>query len=467
MSWRRLVRGLAWTMTSILVLLVVAHFGVGMLARLTPPATEIPAKSDEVTTGAQRRVGRATAEQRDGLWVVHLSGAPDEIGWSHSRLLRDEMVANEGVLLGELSRTVRPAPARWLLLDLAQLRYRNVDRGMSEERRREIAAEALGFAPDPYSDVFPTYQRFVYLNALYDIALSFERSPLIGCTTFTFSKEAAAGGHTLLARAFDFEVNDIFDEKKAVFFVSEDGAIPFASVAWPGLVGVVSGMNREGVAVVVHGGRAGEPRSVGEPVVHGLRRVLSRARTVNDAVRLLTENPPMVSHIVIAADASGETVAIERVPGALPFVRHLATKAVVTNHFQGPSAGDPKNAWVREHTSTLPREERGKELLAAIDHPATVETAVELLRDRKGAGGSELPLGDRRAIDALIATHGVVFDTKARRLWVSVAPHLLGRFVGFDLAVELGAPTKGEPPPVVPADPLLTSGEYQRMRPHR
>jgi len=398
---------------------------------------------------------------------VHLSGTPDEIGWSHARLLRDEMVANEGVLLDELRRTVRPAPVRWLLLDLAQVRYRDVDRGMSEERRREIAAAALGFAPDPYADVFPTYQRFVYLNALYDIALSFERSPLIGCTTFTLSRAATEGHHTLLARAFDFEVNDIFDERKAVFFVREDGAIPFASVAWPGLVGVVSGMNQEGVAVVVHGGRAGEPRTVGEPVVQGLRRVLSEARTVNDAVRLLTEHPAMVSHIVIAADASGETVAIERIPGSLPFVRHLAPKAVVTNHFQGPAASDPKNERVRAQTSTLAREARGEELLAALDRPATVETAVKLLRDRKGAGGTELDLGDRRAIDALIATHGVVFDTTSRRLWVSESPHLLGRFVGFDLARELDGSSREETPPVVPADPLYTSGEYERLPPRR
>ena len=41
---------------------------------------------------------------------------------------------------------------------------------------------------------FATFQRFVYLNALYDISLSFEGSPLIGCTTFTFDHEATVDG---------------------------------------------------------------------------------------------------------------------------------------------------------------------------------------------------------------------------------------------------------------------------------
>ena len=60
---------------------------------------------------------------------------------------------------------------------------------------------------------------------------------------------------------------------------------------------------------------------------------------------------------------------------------------------------------------------------------------VALLRDRKGLGDAVLALGDRSAINALIATHGVVMDTKQRVLWVGESPHLLGRFVAFDLKI--------------------------------
>lgn len=456
--WPKLALGL---LVAALLALIGAHTAIVAAARLEPPEIRVPAGEVERPDAAERRVSGASARREGGLWLVRLSGSPDEIGWTHSRLLRDEMVENEGVLLGELERSVR-LPARWLLLDLAQLRYRNVDQGMSAERRREIAATAKGFAPDPYERVFPTYQRFVYLNALYDIALSFEESPLIGCTTFTFREGTAQGGHTLLARAFDFEVNDIFDEQKAVFFVRESGAIPFASVAWPGLVGVVSGMNRSGLAVVVHGGRAGEPRQVGEPVVHALRRVLSHAHDVSGAIELLSASEPMVSHIVVLADAKGETAALERVPGRPAHTRRLEARDVVTNHFHGPAADDPKNVAVRQKTSTLDREARGRELLAALPGPVGVTGAVSLLRDRRGRGGAELPLGDRRAIDALIATHGVVFDTTAKRLYVSESPHLLGRFVGFDLERELGdeaAPPDGRP--TVPPDPLLASPDWK------
>jgi len=45
-----------------------------------------------------------------------------------------------------------------------------------------------------------------------------------------------------------------------------------------------------------------------------------------------------------------------------------------------------------------------------------------------------LPMGNRGTIDAVIATHAVVMDGTARVLWVSEGPHLMGRFIRFDLA---------------------------------
>jgi isopenicillin-N N-acyltransferase-like protein len=449
-------------------LLLALHFGIVWFARITPPEVTVPPGEPRQITPALRSCGRSYAFEHDGLLEVRLSGTPEEIGAAHGRLLYQDMLRTQGVLYAELERQIPNRLGRLLLLDLAQLRFRRVHRGMSPERIREIAAGARVFRPDPYFDLFPTFQRDVYLNALYDIALSFERSPLVGCTTFTFSGGAAARGHTLLARAFDFEVHEVYDRRKAVFLVEEKGKIPYASVAWPGLVGVVSGMNAEGVAVVVHGARAGEPRSDGEPVLQTLRRVLATAHDAEQAVEVLGQRDPMVSHIVIVADAAGRTLAVERVPGLALYRYELPPKAAVTNHFIGPSADDPKNRRVEATTSTLDRWRRGQQLVGRLSEPATVQDAVRLLRDRRGVNDAELPLGDRRAIDALIATHGVIMDTQARVLWVSVSPHLLGRFVAFDL-VKLLDPRHEPaasvlPSPSIPEDPLLTSGRYERWR---
>ncbi len=450
-----------------------AHFGIEARARLTPPSVNLPPGQPTHPSAALRRFEDSYVLSHGKILEVGLRGKPEQIGYRHARLLYPEMVENEGILLGRFQEQVSSSFARRTLLDLAELRYAHVDRGMSLARREEIAAGARGFQPDPYSGMFPTYQRFVYLNALYDMALSFEHSPLIGCTTFTFGGDALQGGGGILARAFDFEVDEVFDNHKAVFLVREDGQIPFASVAWPGLVGVVSGMNAEGVAVVVHGARGGVPQAEGEPVVHALRRVLSTAHDSDEAIRALAEQPAMVSHIVILNDAAGKAAVIERVPGRPNFVRFLPAKAATTNHFEGPGAADPKNLAVRSKTSTLPRRSRGDELLSRL--PAQLSTAeavnasVSLLRDRQGPGDAPLALGDRSAINALIATHGVVMDTKQRVLWVGESPHLLGRFVAFDLKVLLAPgydPEHAPEPEATAEDPLLTSGDYQRYRTH-
>jgi hypothetical protein len=160
------------TLAALTAALTLAHLGITRRARLTAPS--LPALHGEArrVTENLRRFGASYALARGKLLEVGLRGRPEEIGFAHGRLLYPEMVENEGILLGRFREQVSNPVFRLTLLDLAELRYAHVDRGMSAERRTEIAAGALSFQPDPYSWLFPTYQRFVYLNALYDMALS-------------------------------------------------------------------------------------------------------------------------------------------------------------------------------------------------------------------------------------------------------------------------------------------------------
>jgi hypothetical protein len=429
-----------------------AHGAVRLASRMTPPAFTRPAP--EALRGSYTRV-------RAGVREVYLEGSPEQIGFAHATLLRDRMIEDEHALWNDFTRFVPVAPARALVMDIGLARYRDVDQGIPEPRRRELAAQSAAFDPDPFAGTLATYQRMVLFHSLYDIALSFEHSPLIGCSSFVLGPSATRDGHTLLGRAFDFEAGEQFDRDKAVFFVKEDGAIPFASVAWPGLVGVMSGMNAEGVAIVVHGARAREPRTRGEPVIFTLRDVLQRAHDVDEAVAILRAQDVMVSHLVLVADARGKSAVVERAPGAEAFVRPAEDPARValTNHFEGPLASDPRNVAVKERTTTLARRARLDAILASLaPHEADAARAVAILRDHQCAGDASCALGDRRAIDALIATHGVVADTTDRALWVSAGPHLSGAFVRFDLK-EVFAPghVESEVQTVPAEDPSATA----------
>jgi len=415
--------------------LAAVHLLIVLGTRILPPEIAMPrdVASADPSDPDLYRIGDDYARHRGKILEVSLSGAPEQIGEHHVSLLRGEMLANESVLWSTFENVVPSAWARFLIFDIARLRFRNVGRLISDRYRREIAAAALTFAPDPWAEQIPSYQRMVYLHSLYDVSLSFEHSPLIGCSSFALTGDAAESGHTLLGRAFDFEAGRIFDDRKAVFFMHESGRIAYASVSWPGLVGTVTGMNENGVALIVHGGRARDPRSSGEPLVHTMRDVLGEARSTRHAVDMLRVREPMVSHIVMLADGSGDVAVVERAPGEPPFVRWGTTKTALTNHFEGPWADDPANAQVKRETSTLARRARLDELVARLPPAATVKDVIGILRDKRGTGDVPLALGDRRAIDALIATHGAVIDATAKVMWVSEGPHMLGRFIRFDI----------------------------------
>jgi predicted choloylglycine hydrolase len=426
-----------WLLAAVALVLLLSgvHSGIVYATRMMPPPVTVPTTLAHADPGAPDllRVGKDYARHRGKIWEVALSGTPEELGAHQVALLRSEMLANESALWSQLDTLVPSAVVRFLIFDIARVRFRNIDRFISDRHRREIAATASAFAPDPFSEKIPSFQRMVYLHSLYDVGLSFEHSPLIGCTSFALAGEATEGGHSILARTFDFEAGEIFDSHKAVFLIREKDRLGYASVAWPGLIGTVTGMNEAGLALVVHGGRAREARNSGEPLVHTMRDVLGEARTTEEAVRALAAREPMVSHIVMVVDAAGDFAAVERAPGEPQSVRRGSGKMALTNHFEGPWANDPANLRVKADTSTLARRARAEELMARLPKGAGVEDVIAMLRDKRGLGDAVLPLGDRRAIDAHIATHGVVMDPTARVMWVSEGPHLAGRFVKFDI----------------------------------
>jgi hypothetical protein len=72
-------------------------------------------------------------------------------------------------------------------------------------------------------------------------------------------------------------------------------------------------------------------------------------------------------------------------------------------------------------------------------------------------------LGNRRAIDALIAAHGVLYDSKADVLYVSEGPSMSGAFRGYSLkkSFELNKPVEITK---LNRDPEVTPAQYQEVK---
>jgi hypothetical protein len=363
-----------------------------------------------------------------------------------------------------MRRQVPSDLGRWLIGNLIRWRYRNLVDWVPADRLVELGALSRALAD---ADEYPErpFQRVVYYHALYDITQRLERSPLLACTAFAAWGEHTVDGHLIVGRNFDFEAGSIFDEEKAVIVFRSPGRIPFASVAWPGMIGAVTGVNAKGLFVSLNAARTDDEPGDGVPVVFVVREVLERAGTIEQAVALLGRRRVMGAQGLLLADGRGRrAVVVELAPGGLAVRRARTTAIGVTNHFLDRRyADDRANERTRHQTTSEVRLRRLRHLLeqkrGAIDPVA----AARILRDRRAPDGSRLPLGHRRAIDAISATHSVVVDLDEMVLWVSRGPHLLGRYVAFDLAALFG---EGQPRQIgaLSEDPVRQSAELVGLR---
>jgi len=437
------------------------------LTRISPPRV-----SAEVRTAAEREVevrgpraylGASWMSREHGVWEEHLEGEPYSLGYAQARLGSRLLLEQEDYMFSEMAKYVPSKIALFLIRAGVRLKYRHLADYLSQDRQLEIAGLAAG-SIDHHSDFLPTYHRIVFYHALHDITQGLEDSPLLGCTAFAAAGPATPNGHLIIGRNFDFEGPEIFDREKSVLFFKPVGKIPFASVAWTGMSGVVTGMNAQGIYVSINAARTDDKGKDGMPVEILVREILENARSLDEVIALVKKTPVMVPDFYLIGDGkTGESAVIERSPTRTE-VRRGKDTTLLTNHALSPAfAGDAENDRLKRYMTSGARLRRLDELVKRWHGQIDPRKALEILRDKKGAGGETIGLGNRNALDAIIATHSVVVDATNLILWVGEGPHLLGKFRAFDLRHEL----LGEERPReadMPEDPLLGSDELRTWR---
>jgi hypothetical protein len=364
-------------------------------------------------------------------------------------------------MFDEFHKYVPSRVAQTLIRLGVMLRYRHLGALLPPERQLELAGLAAG-GVDLHADFLPLYHRMVFYHALHDITQTLEHSPLLGCTAFAAAGRGTKDGHLLIGRNFDFEGPEIFDRDKVVLFFHPRGKIPFASVAWTGMTGVVTGVNAEKIYVSINAARTDDPGQVGIPVEVLLRQILENARSIKDVVAQVRA-PVLVPDLYLVGDGkTGEAVVIERSPTRLE-VRRLDPATgwlALTNHALTPAfAGDVRNDRLERYTTSRARYDRLVELLKRDAGQLDPAGVLTVLRDKRGVGDQPLGLGNRNALDAIIATHSVVLDATDMVLWVGAGPHETGRYVAFDLQRELGGVERPAPADL-PADPIADTPEF-------
>lgn len=106
---------------------------------------------------------------------------------------------------------------------------------------------------------------------------------------------------------------------------------------------------------------------------------------------------------------------------------------ICSNHFQSDAyQDDRRNQKTIEESHSKYRYDRMKQLVEQ-DQKLDVPGAVAILRDMKGVDDEALGYGNEKAVNQLLAHHGIVFQPKDRKVWVSANPYQMGAFVAYDL----------------------------------
>ena len=367
-------------------------------------------------------------------WELYVEGDPLERGLIAGALSEQLILKQERVFIDKVNEIVPSKFKQSLLRQFLKWYNRKLYLHVSEEYKTEIYGISRYSSKD-YDYVAPPYLRSLYLHAAHDIGHALSDLSLVKCTSFAAWGDKTTDGSLLLARNLDFYAGDEFAEDKIIAFVKPDTGYPFMSVVWGGMIGTLSGMNLQGLTVTINSGKSDTPLVAKTPISILAREILQYAKNIDEAVAVAKKRQVFVSEsIMVGSAADGKAVIIEISPNKFR-VHEVANsnQLICSNHFQSESyKNDKNNTDAINNSHSQYRYERVTELLAEEDK-VDPEKAASVLRNKEGLNDVALGYGNEKAINQLLAHHGIIFKPEQKLVWVSSNPYQLGEFAAYNL----------------------------------
>src|SRR5690606_10104139 len=130
------------------------------------------------------------------------------------------------------------------------------------------------------------------------------------------------------------------------------------------------------------------------------------------------------------------------------------TELICSNHFQSATyKKDRRNQKTIKNSHSQYRYDRMLQLLSE-NEKMNPEKAVSVLRNKEGLNDELIGYGNEKALNQLLAHHGIVFQPEKLKVWVSANPYQLGEFVAYDLNTVFNN---------IPENPVETSLSQQEL----
>lgn len=286
----------------------------------------------------EAKEGTAELKIINSLPVLRVAGSPAEMGTAIGKLalLQGKRTMDYP---RELLRALEGDKLWSVLSTLGQGMYKSQ---FPDPARQEIEAisKASGVPMEP----------IVVANTMFDL------KGILACSAILVEPGKSKTGGPILARNLDYPSLGYIHHHTLVTVYKPKGKHAFASIGFPGIVGVLSGMNDAGLAVAVlevvqvkPGERSFNAEAV--PYAINYRRLLEDCATIDEAYKALSAMKRTNLNNLVVADKTGVAV-FEISPDKV--VKRLPTAGlgVCTNHFCDLElkVADPEN-----HAYTLDR----------------------------------------------------------------------------------------------------------------
>ncbi|WP_108803134.1 C45 family peptidase [Aquimarina sp. Aq107] len=373
-------------------------------------------------------------KNKQGLWEMYLEGKPLERGVAAGSLSRELIKIQEDAFIGKITELIPSESYLKFLSKIVAWYNRKLHLNVPEEYKTEIYGVSR-YASNDYNDFAEPYVRMLYAHGAHDIGHALQDLMLVGCTSFAAWDDKTVDGKLLIGRNFDFYAGDDFSKEKLVTFMNPSDGYKFMTYGWAGMMGALSGMNEEGLTVTINAGKSKIPLIAKTPISILTREILQYASTIDEAIEIAKKREVFVSESIMIGSAKDKRAALIEVSPDNFGVYNVPNtdQLICSNHFQSDSyTQDKRNQKAIEESHSFYRYQRMKELLSENDK-LTPEKAVAILRNRDGLDDKLIGYGNEKALNQMLAHHGIVFQPEERKVWVSTNPYQMGEFVAYDL----------------------------------
>lgn len=412
-------------------------------------------------------------ENSFGQWELIASGNPLDMGNSIGILSKELMKKQQEVFFSKVEEIVPSKFKQYLLRQFLAWYNREIYLHIKEEYKVEIFGLSR-YSTDEYDYIANKYLRELYLHSAHDIGHAMQDLALVGCSSFAVWGNNTIDGDLLVARNFDFYAGNDFAEEKVISFIQPDNGYKFMSVSWAGMIGVMSGMNEKGLTVTINAGKSDMPLIAKTPISLVTREIIQYASNIKEAIDIAQKKEVFVSESIMVGSAQdNKAVLIEISPKNFDVYEvGNSSKLICSNHFQSKVyKTDEQNLKHIAESHSMYRYDRMEELLAK-ENKITPIKAVSILRNTKGLNDKKIGYGNEKALNQLLAHHGIVFQPSKKMVWVSSNPYQLGEFVAFQLDSVFSksnhkSSTLSSEKYLIAKDPFINTDEYRNYEQYR